>query len=54
MKAVRFMDPNDDVRIGALADGTITDAGAAGPRGFVPSPGRVAPGGTTLGGPLAV
>jgi 2-keto-4-pentenoate hydratase/2-oxohepta-3-ene-1,7-dioic acid hydratase in catechol pathway len=38
MKAVRFVDPNDDVRIGVLDEGTITDAGPAGPRGFVPSP----------------
>ena len=38
MKVVRFATPDDDVRIGVLTDGTITDAGPAGPRGFVPSP----------------
>ena len=38
MKAVRFKNPEGDIRIGALADdGTITDAGAAGPQGFVPT-----------------
>ncbi len=38
MKAVRFEDPNGETRIGRLDDGTITDAGAAGPQGFVPTP----------------
>jgi 2-keto-4-pentenoate hydratase/2-oxohepta-3-ene-1,7-dioic acid hydratase in catechol pathway len=38
MKAVRFEDPNGETRIGRLDDTTITDAGAAGPRGFVPTP----------------
>jgi 2-keto-4-pentenoate hydratase/2-oxohepta-3-ene-1,7-dioic acid hydratase in catechol pathway len=38
VKAVRFVDPNGETRIGRLEDSTITDAGAAGPRGFVPSP----------------
>jgi 2-keto-4-pentenoate hydratase/2-oxohepta-3-ene-1,7-dioic acid hydratase in catechol pathway len=43
VKAVRFATPDQEVRIGVLtdgtlADGTITDAGPAGPRGFVPSP----------------
>jgi 2-keto-4-pentenoate hydratase/2-oxohepta-3-ene-1,7-dioic acid hydratase in catechol pathway len=39
MKAVRFEDPNGEVRIGRLDDETtITDAGAAGLRGFVPTP----------------
>jgi 2-keto-4-pentenoate hydratase/2-oxohepta-3-ene-1,7-dioic acid hydratase in catechol pathway len=38
VKAVRFATPDDDVRIGVLTDGTITDVGPAGPRGFVPSP----------------
>ncbi|MBV9799044.1 MAG: fumarylacetoacetate hydrolase family protein [Solirubrobacterales bacterium] len=37
MKAVRFVDPHGETRIGALTDGTIRDAGAAGPRGFVPT-----------------
>jgi 2-keto-4-pentenoate hydratase/2-oxohepta-3-ene-1,7-dioic acid hydratase in catechol pathway len=38
MKAVRFEDPNGETRIGRLDDDTtITDAGAAGPRGFVPT-----------------
>ena len=37
MKAVRFVDPNGETRIGRLEDGTITDAGPAGPQGFVPT-----------------
>ena len=38
MKAVRFVNPEGETRIGALDDdGTITDAGAAGPQGFVPT-----------------
>jgi 2-keto-4-pentenoate hydratase/2-oxohepta-3-ene-1,7-dioic acid hydratase in catechol pathway len=38
VKAVRFKNPEGEVRIGALADdGTITDAGAAGPQGFIPT-----------------
>ncbi|HET8979795.1 MAG TPA: fumarylacetoacetate hydrolase family protein [Solirubrobacteraceae bacterium] len=37
MKAVRFVDPEGETRIGALTDGTIRDAGPAGPQGFVPS-----------------
>ncbi|MGO9886583.1 MAG: fumarylacetoacetate hydrolase family protein [Solirubrobacteraceae bacterium] len=38
MKAVRFVNPEGETRIGALGDdGTITDAGAAGPQGFVPT-----------------
>ena len=38
MKAVRFVDLAGETRIGALGeDGTITDAGAAGPEGFVPT-----------------
>lgn len=36
MKAVRYTDPQGDVRIGALHNGTIRDACGAGPRGFVP------------------
>jgi 2-keto-4-pentenoate hydratase/2-oxohepta-3-ene-1,7-dioic acid hydratase in catechol pathway len=39
MKAVRFVDPSGETRIGRLDDdATITDAGPAGPRGFVPTP----------------
>jgi len=38
VKAVRFLDPAGAVRIGAYDDETITDAGPAGPAGFVPSP----------------
>ena len=38
MKAVRFVNPEGETRIGALGeDGTITDAGPAGPQGFVPT-----------------
>ena len=38
MKAVRFVNPEGEIRIGALSeDGTITDAGAAGSQGFVPT-----------------
>jgi len=38
VKAVRFVNPAGEARIGALdEDGTITDAGAAGPQGFVPT-----------------
>jgi 2-keto-4-pentenoate hydratase/2-oxohepta-3-ene-1,7-dioic acid hydratase in catechol pathway len=38
VKAVRFVNPEGDTRIGALGeDGTVTDAGAAGPQGFVPT-----------------
>jgi 2-keto-4-pentenoate hydratase/2-oxohepta-3-ene-1,7-dioic acid hydratase in catechol pathway len=38
VKAVRFVNPEGETRIGALDDdGTITDAGAAGPQGFVPT-----------------
>ena len=38
MKAVRFVDPNGDTRIGRLEDGgTITDVAAADPRGFLPT-----------------
>jgi len=33
---VRFTSPDGDVRLGALDDGTIIDAGPAGPQGFVP------------------
>ncbi len=38
MKAVRFVDPNGETRVGRLADNnTITDAGEADPRGFLPT-----------------
>jgi 2-keto-4-pentenoate hydratase/2-oxohepta-3-ene-1,7-dioic acid hydratase in catechol pathway len=37
VKAVRFVDTNGETRIGRLEDSTITDAGAAGPRGFLPT-----------------
>jgi 2-keto-4-pentenoate hydratase/2-oxohepta-3-ene-1,7-dioic acid hydratase in catechol pathway len=37
LKAVRFVDPNGETRIGALADETIIDAGAAPADGFVPT-----------------
>jgi 2-keto-4-pentenoate hydratase/2-oxohepta-3-ene-1,7-dioic acid hydratase in catechol pathway len=38
VKAVRFVNPGGETRIGALGDdGTITDAGPAGPQGFVPT-----------------
>lgn len=36
MKAVRFTNPAGGTRVGALDDGTIIDAGPAGPEGFVP------------------
>ena len=38
MKAVRYINPNGETRIGRLDDATITDAVAAGPQGFVPTP----------------
>jgi 2-keto-4-pentenoate hydratase/2-oxohepta-3-ene-1,7-dioic acid hydratase in catechol pathway len=38
VKAVRFVNPEGETRIGALGeDGTVMDAGAAGPQGFVPT-----------------
>jgi 2-keto-4-pentenoate hydratase/2-oxohepta-3-ene-1,7-dioic acid hydratase in catechol pathway len=38
VKAVRFVNPEGETRIGALGeDGTITDAGPSGPQGFVPT-----------------
>jgi len=37
VKAVRFVDPSGEIRIGRLDDGAITDAGTAGPAGFVPT-----------------
>jgi 2-keto-4-pentenoate hydratase/2-oxohepta-3-ene-1,7-dioic acid hydratase in catechol pathway len=38
LKAVRFVDPNGETRIGALANNMIRDAGAAEPEGFLPTP----------------
>jgi 2-keto-4-pentenoate hydratase/2-oxohepta-3-ene-1,7-dioic acid hydratase in catechol pathway len=37
VRAVRFTNPQGEVRIGALDDGVVRDAGPAGPQGFVPS-----------------
>ena len=37
MKAVRFTNPQGEVRIGAQTDDVVRDAGAAGPQGFVPT-----------------
>jgi 2-keto-4-pentenoate hydratase/2-oxohepta-3-ene-1,7-dioic acid hydratase in catechol pathway len=37
MKAVRFVDSRGQVRIGALEDTRVRDAGPAGPQGFVPT-----------------
>jgi 2-keto-4-pentenoate hydratase/2-oxohepta-3-ene-1,7-dioic acid hydratase in catechol pathway len=37
LKAVRFVDPNGETRVGRLDDTTITDAGAAPPTGFMPT-----------------
>jgi 2-keto-4-pentenoate hydratase/2-oxohepta-3-ene-1,7-dioic acid hydratase in catechol pathway len=37
LKAVRFVDPNGETRIGALEENVITDAGAAWPGGFLPT-----------------
>ena len=37
MRAVRFKNPQGAVRIGALGDNVVRDAGPAGPRGFVPT-----------------
>jgi 2-keto-4-pentenoate hydratase/2-oxohepta-3-ene-1,7-dioic acid hydratase in catechol pathway len=34
--AVRYVSPSGEIRIGRLDDGTVTDAGPDGPRGFVP------------------
>ena len=36
-QAVRFVDPSGAVRIGRLDGEAVTDAGPAGPEGFVPS-----------------
>ena len=38
MKAVRFLNPAGEARLGALTDdGTVRDAGPSGPQGFVPT-----------------
>ncbi len=37
MRAVRFTNPEGDLRVGALQDDTVRDGGPAGPRGFVPT-----------------
>ena len=37
VRAVRFTNPQGEVRIGALEDDTVRDAGPAGPHGFVPT-----------------
>lgn len=37
MKAVRFVDPSGNTRIGSLVDGAVQDAGAAPPGGFAPT-----------------
>jgi len=37
MRAVHFLNPDGEARVGALDDSTIRDAGPAGPVGFVPS-----------------
>ena len=37
LRAVRFVDPNGETRVGRLDDTTITDAGAVDPRGFLPT-----------------
>jgi 2-keto-4-pentenoate hydratase/2-oxohepta-3-ene-1,7-dioic acid hydratase in catechol pathway len=38
VRAVRFVDAGGDIRLGRLDDDVVTDAGPAGPRGFVPDP----------------
>jgi 2-keto-4-pentenoate hydratase/2-oxohepta-3-ene-1,7-dioic acid hydratase in catechol pathway len=38
VRAVRFVDPRGQTRIGAWDDDRIRDTGPAGPRGFVPTP----------------
>jgi 2-keto-4-pentenoate hydratase/2-oxohepta-3-ene-1,7-dioic acid hydratase in catechol pathway len=37
LKAVRFVNPTGETRIGRLDNSQVTDAGAAGPQGFVPT-----------------
>ena len=38
MKAVRYTGPDGEPRLGRLDGDTVTDAGPAGPEGFVPTP----------------
>jgi len=38
MRAVRFVDPAGEVKIGALQGDVIREAGPAGPAGFIPTP----------------
>jgi len=38
VRAVRFVSPDGETRIGALLDGHVRDAGPAGRQGFVPTP----------------
>jgi 2-keto-4-pentenoate hydratase/2-oxohepta-3-ene-1,7-dioic acid hydratase in catechol pathway len=37
LRAVHYLDPGGEARVGALDDSTVRDAGPAGPRGFVPT-----------------
>ena len=37
MRAVHYLDPGGEARLGALHDVTVRDAGPAGPQGFVPT-----------------
>jgi 2-keto-4-pentenoate hydratase/2-oxohepta-3-ene-1,7-dioic acid hydratase in catechol pathway len=37
MRAVHYLDPSGEARLGALNDSTVRDAGPAGPQGFVPT-----------------
>jgi 2-keto-4-pentenoate hydratase/2-oxohepta-3-ene-1,7-dioic acid hydratase in catechol pathway len=37
MRAVHYLDPGGEARLGALNDSTVRDAGPAGPQGFVPT-----------------
>ena len=37
MRAVHYLDPGGEARLGALRDSTVRDAGPAGPQGFVPT-----------------
>jgi 2-keto-4-pentenoate hydratase/2-oxohepta-3-ene-1,7-dioic acid hydratase in catechol pathway len=37
MRAVHYLDPGGEARVGALQDSTVRDAGPAGPKGFLPT-----------------
>jgi 2-keto-4-pentenoate hydratase/2-oxohepta-3-ene-1,7-dioic acid hydratase in catechol pathway len=37
LRAVHYLDPGGEARLGALHDATVRDAGPAGPQGFVPT-----------------